>query len=269
MELQLPFIKKILADHPNTEYHVWDLALTEDDHRHIQTISGDRITVHEGFYNDQLKESESWFNHQQFNNIYLHYTNPRYKNTLFVKLDEDIVFIEAGRFKQFIEAVDRRRGSVISAQIVNGKEWIDADVPHNHFFEHWRSLIRQPIKLIPTFEWLSINMIGYDWQTGCKIADAASCDEQAAFTILGLPPNETFEGRGVVMQIHPDGSAEVVGRLPYIGDEGAVNLLPRLVMQGFLACHLYFGPQRSTMTETHIASLQKRYAQVGQQYLSM
>jgi hypothetical protein len=31
LEIQLLFIRRVLADHPDAEYHVWNLARTEED----------------------------------------------------------------------------------------------------------------------------------------------------------------------------------------------------------------------------------------------
>ncbi|OTR07280.1 hypothetical protein B9M83_09230, partial [Mycobacteroides abscessus] len=45
MELQVPYIKRILAEHPNVEYHVWNLARDPKDAEYLQTITGERITV--------------------------------------------------------------------------------------------------------------------------------------------------------------------------------------------------------------------------------
>lgn len=50
MELQLPFIRRILDAHPDVEYHVWDCAIEESDHEWLKTITGERITVWDDFY---------------------------------------------------------------------------------------------------------------------------------------------------------------------------------------------------------------------------
>ena len=52
-----------------------------------------------------------------------------------------------------------------------------------------------------------------------------------------------------------------------IGDEGMVNMLPRLIFQGFLTAHLSFGPQHAHLTDAQLSRWRKRYAAIGQQYL--
>jgi hypothetical protein len=51
-----------------------------------------------------------------------------------------------------------------------------------------------------------------------------------------------------------------------IGDEGAVNMLPRLICQGFLAVHLGFGPQDPTQEQ--YALWRKRYSELIDRYIS-
>ncbi len=250
MELQLPFIRRILAKHPNTEYHVWDLTHNPDDHRYLRTIRGDRISVRSDFYNPNLYnpglDFAAW--REQFNNVHQHYTRPAYQDCLFVKIDEDVVFIESDRFGVFLDAVDANRGSIVSAEVVNNDPNADPVVVHNNFFEHWGELVGQPVSLRPCTGRLTINMVGYDWQTGRKIVDGCETDPERVTCLLDVT----------------DGVATVL--MVPIGDEDAANTLPRLIMRGFVACHLYFGMQRLTMNSDHIADLQKRYAEIGQEY---
>ena len=79
-------------------------------------------------------------------------------------------------------------------------------------------LVGQPVSLIPTEEWLSINTIGYDYDMARRIAAEV----------------------GTVREFRNIAGRDIGGAM---GDEGTVNTLPRLIMQGFLACHLGFGRQ--------------------------
>lgn len=263
MELQLPMMRRILADHPNVEYHVWNLTQCPADDEYVRNdISGDRITVFSQLWADELP----W---RTFNDVYRHYASSQFQDCLFVKLDDDVVFVETDRFGDFVEAIDSHRGAVVSAKVVNngactrtepglwdGYEALDiplldvhlsaeyADMAHNYFLEHANDMVGQPLEVIGTDDWLSINLIGYDWNTGRRIA-----------SLVGKPTApQTISGR----------SYEEVFR---IGDEGTVNLLPRFVVQGFTACHLYFGPQRRLWTDDHIDELRGRYAAAVANYL--
>lgn len=255
MELQLPLMRRVLAENPGAEFHIWNLARNSEDAEYIKGIRGERISVHGDFYGDN-----GW---ERFNDVYRHYADPQYKDCLFVKIDDDVVFLETGRFADFLAAVDDNRGSVVSAKVVNngactptepglwaGFEKLNiplldvhlstayAEMSHQYFFDH--DMVGQPVKLIPTEDWLSINVIGYDWPTACRIAE-----------LVGTHSPQRIAGRNF-----PDG---------LLGDEGMVNTLPRLIMQGFLACHLNFGPQ--VMPAAQLTDVRERYAAIGQRYL--
>lgn len=252
MEIQLPYIRRILEDHPNTEYHIWNMARTVEDCRYLKKLTGERITVIDWLYGTA-----------DFDRVYKHYAHPAFQDHLFVKIDDDVVFIESHRFRDFITVVDSNRDSIISAKVVNNgactltepglidgfrslaplrlldvhfsREYLE--MSHGYMFDHWPELLCQPIELVPTTDWLSINLVGYDWQMGCRIAAR-----------LGEPGGHCIAGR-----LFPDAP---------LGDEGRVNMLPRSILQGFLACHLSFGPQGDDLDE-----IRKHYAALGVEYL--
>lgn len=241
MELQLPYVRRILELYPNVEYHVWNLTRCAEDNQYVRSIRGDRITV----YNDFQGDSD-W---GRFNDVFRHYTKDDYQDCLFVKLDDDVVFIQTDTFGDFLDIIDVNRSSVVSAKIINNgactptepalyRGFRDLGVPlldvhkhcayanlcHEYMFGHWPDLLDQPISLIPTDDWLSINFIGYDWEMGRKLA-----------FMLGTPSPTHIAGRNF-------------SRTTSLGDEGAVNTLPRIIVQGFLAAHLTFGPQNPGVT---------------------
>ena len=261
MELQLPLVRRIITEHPNVQYHVWNLSRNDDDNHYLRAIEGERITVLNDYFG-----IAPWLG---FNAVYRHYAhNPKYRDHLFVKVDDDVVFIETGRFGEFVDAVNGNRASVVTAKVVNngactptepglwsGFEALSlplldvhlsgeyAVMSHTYMFKHWREMVGQPVKLIKTRDWLSINTIGYDWRMVRKIARR-----------VGTPSPGDIAGRSFTPRIK-------------IGDEGMVNMLPRLILQGFLTAHLSFGPQHAHLTDAQLSLWRKRYAAIGQQYL--
>ncbi len=260
IELQLPFIHRILEQHPEVEYHLWNQARNPTDNQYLRTISGDRITVKNDFYNPNDPTLH-------FNNIYRHYTDGAYRDCLFVKLDDDIVFIETGRFEQFVAAIPG--DAVLSAKTVNNgactptepglhagfkklriplldvhQHFPFAEMCHNYFFDHWPTMINQPTQLIPTDGWLSINLIGYTWQLGRQFTP-----------LLRTPSPSHIAGRNFPPQAR-------------LGDEGLINTLPRFIFQGMTACHLSFGPQLANAGEAPFTKMRQRYAEIGQKYLT-
>lgn len=256
MELQLPLVRRILKQNTEVEYHIWDLARDYDDSQWLRTIEGERISVIQDF-----SGFEPW---KYFDDVYRYYSRPEFRNHLFVKVDDDVIFMQTERFGDYLDAVDQNRESVVSAKVINNgacaptelgiwaefQTWNESllDVhqsarfgwlSHRHMFTHVKDILAEPIRLMPTADWLSINMIGYDWEMGTRISEQ-----------LGQLTSRFVAGRDIA------GS---------IGDEGAVNMLPRLICQGFLAAHLSFGPQQ--FSSDHLRSLREHYATIGQGYL--
>lgn len=261
MELQLPCIRRILENHPDTEYHIWNLTHNKTDNDYVRNITGDHITV----INDLAAHKGG---RGRWNKIFKHYAHPKYQDTLFVKLDDDIVFIETQRFGAFLDAINTHRDAILSANTINNgactpiepglwKEFghlniplLDihkhntfADLAHNYFFHHATEMLDQPIELIPTEDWISINMIGYDWPMAQHLAKE-----------VGKVPHPPY----------------IAGRrfpLPWgLGDEGAVNTLPRIILKGFTVGHLSFGKQ--AITDEQAELWRKRYREIGKRYLT-
>jgi hypothetical protein len=261
MELQVPMIRRILEEHPSVEYHVWNLTGNDVDDDHVKSIVGERITL---FGNPHARGGP-----QAFKRIYRHYGQPEYRDCLFVKLDDDIVFLQTARFAAFTGVIEAHPGWVVSANIVNngacapleaglwsrfeemGIPLLDvhkhneyAEIAHNYFFEHHQEMLGQPLGLIPTEDWLSINMIGYNWEVACWFA-----------TKLGTVPHPAFiAGRNFPQ---PWG----------LMDEGAANMLPKMIVRGFVACHLTFGPQGCRGEQC--TRWRERYGEVVARYLDL
>lgn len=261
VELQMPFVHRILDEHPDLEFHIWNLARDSDDAEYLSSLSGDRITVRNDFYG-----GSPW---KHFNSVFAHYARPEYSEKLFVKLDDDVIFIETDRFGAFLEAIRDHPDSVVSAMTINNGACLSevpplwrkflrmgiprldvhlhaafAEVAHQHFFDHADDILDQPLQLVPTEEWLSINMIGYDHQMAIEIASK-----------LGHPSPAHIAGRNFRAKNS-------------IGDEGRVNMLPRKILVGFTVGHLYFGPQAQQLRDDQLDGLRKQYAELGQQYLA-
>lgn len=265
LELQLPFIHRILEQHPDVEYHLWNLARTPSDYRWIRSLSeGPRFRVHNVGH-----VPNPW---QRFDEVYRHYADPQHAGCLFIKLDDDVVFLETAQFGDLIQVIERHRDAVISAQVINNGActrtlnglWTHfqrlrpriplldvhqhpryAALAHQYFLDNWGMLVDAPTGgLTPTRDWLSINLIGYDWKMAAKIAE-----------LLGTPSPPEIAGRRF-------------GRNSKLGDEGLVNTLPRIIFQGFIAAHLYFGPQLKAGKEPMFEQFRRQYAEVGEKYLA-
>lgn len=264
IELQWPFIRRILDEHPNVQFDVWDLSRTAEDHDYVSTIEGERTTVRTDFYS-----ACPWTG---FNDVYHWYAQRgECRNHLFVKVDDDVVFIETHRFEQFIRTIEANRatrcGGIVSALTVNNgasTPWIPgiqagfnhlgvplldvhesnayADMCHTWFRDNWTTLLDSADSPVQTEDWLSINCIGHDWYTMNVISD-----------MVGTVTPRTIAGRDC-------------SQWPQMGDEGVCNTLPRIIDRGMVVAHLTFGPQN--VTDEQAALWRKAYAEVAREYLA-
>lgn len=261
MELQLQFARRILEQNLDVEYHVWNLSRNIHDDAYLRTLRGDGLTVHHQFYGQ-----EPW---RRFNDVYRHYGTGHFGNdTVFVKLDDDVVFIETDRFKEFIATVLAYPDAVVSANVVNNGACAVLDphlfglvgqlgVPlldwhlhqqlalsaHRYLLDYPDMLIGQPLLPVPTQDWLSINLIGYNARMAQHIART-----------LDAPSPTHIAGR----DFKPTGK---------LGDEGLINTLPRIILQGFAAAHLTFGPQDRRIGSADLTRLRGSYNDFASKYL--
>lgn len=279
VELQLPFIHRILDDNPNIEFHGWDLARDPKDSAYIRGLpERDRFRIRTEFYNP-LKASIGQ------NQVWRSYAEAEYQNTVFIKLDDDDVFLETSGIPGLIQAATEKPTAVVSALTINNgcstrhipavwdifkqleptlpsdptpipamakllavhRSAEYAELCHRWFHDNWRTLINQPPQLIPTSDWLSINAIAYTHRVGKRIASR-----------IGYPsPLRIVAGR-------PQRK---------LGDEGSANLQPRYIYTGMVCGHLNFGPQIASptnpdgMDKALLTELRKLYADISSQYL--
>lgn len=257
LEVNFPLIRQILDGNPNVEFHLWNLARVPSDTKYIDSISGERIVV---------CKLAARAGYRYLNHVWQHYTNPKFSGYRFVKIDDDVVFLETERFSSFLDAVESNPETVVSANTVNNgactpinpglwKGFTDLDIPlldvhesnayakmaHEYFLDNWSDLLEQSVDVIRTEDWLSINLIGMHWPMLCRIA-----------ALIGTRSPREIAGRSW-------------GPSSRVGDEGAVNMLPRAVVQGFTVSHLGFGPQK--LTEQQEDDWRTRYAQIAEKYL--
>lgn len=262
MELQIPLVARILEQHPNVEYHIWNSSRDGADMEWVSTIPCvERMKVINGY------------GPMCHNLAYRHYTEPQYQDCLFVKLDDDIVFIETAHFGAFIAAVDKYRGTIVGANTVNngasvplipgfwkqfqatGMDLLDihlfagfADKAHTWFFDHHTEILDQPVELVPTEDWFSVNFIGFDQPTLRYVVDT-----------IGTPQPAYLSGRPMFGW---GGHAQEPG---VFGDEGVFQTLPKMIVVGFTVAHLTYGPQNPD--GARLARWRANYRKLGEVYL--
>lgn len=265
MELQMPLYLRVLEENPNVVLDIWNLTKYYADNEYVKRLREPGRRLHSRIrVRDDFQHINPWW--ARFDPVWRYYTKSEYQGTQFVKLDDDVVFFQAHRFADFVEAARQAPGTISSALTINngasirhtpgmsapfkklGIPLLDvhehgefATFSHDFALAHWDKLLHMPFKSVATKDWLSINMISYDWDTGRQVVDP-----------LGYPPPLEIAGRTF--------RADSV-----VGDEGACNMLPRQIVKGFLAAHLTFGPQELPKEEWDL--YRRRYGEAGKVYL--
>ncbi|MFC1665061.1 hypothetical protein ACFL17_05455 [Pseudomonadota bacterium] len=109
MEILLEYVLFLLKRNTISEYHIWDYAFSENDREWIASLPAlsDKIELH-------------WGGSERFDNYYDYYTAEEFGDAAFIKVDDDIVFVDVDRLAGFIE---HRRNHpeifLLSANIIN------------------------------------------------------------------------------------------------------------------------------------------------------
>lgn len=266
VELQMPYIRRILDEHADIEFHGWDLSRNPADSKYLRSITGDRITVQTAFYGPLPSRGQV--------KVWRYYTDPKFRDTHFVKVDDDVIFLDTNHFADFVEASKANPDAVVSALTINNgastplipELWDNyntlniplldvhlspeyAEMCHRWFHTNWQTITTQTATLTPSETWVSINCIAYTWHMGRTIAGVLGTRSPNMIADREFP---RINARGR-MSGHK------------VGDEGAVNMQPVAIYTGMTAGHFTFGPQEFTPATEH--ELRKLYTDISRQYL--
>lgn len=240
LRVNLPQIERILDENPNVEFHIWNLAREAEDDAYLRSLwSAGRVKVLNDFAGPRPL--------RHIPKVWHHYTQARYRKHLFVKVDDDCVFIQTEHFGAFVDAVEANPKRILSAEVVNNgactefmpelwQQFIALDIPlldvhqsnayaaaaHQHLLANCEALTARPLGLADIETWLSINFIGMNWEMLSLVSARIGRRSPARIADRKWGPTAR------------------------VGDEGACNMFDRAVMTGFTVGHLGFGPQDVT-----------------------
>lgn len=260
LDVNLPQIQRILDENPRVEFHIWNLAREREDNDYLRALPRtERITVFNQYAGPRPL--------RYIPKVWQFYTESRWRDHLFVKVDDDCVFIQTEHFGAFVDAIEVDPSRILSAEVVNNgactvfmpelwDAFEDLDIPlldvhesneyaaaaHQFMFDNWRALTSRPTAIASISTWLSINFVGMTYDMLRLVSARIGRHSPPWIADREWRPNSR------------------------IGDEGACNIFPRAVMTGFTVGHLGFGPQK--VTEDQEASWLVDYADLGRLYLA-
>lgn len=236
MELQFRWVNRVLELYPDVSYQVWSMARDSADKTWLASLPSSRRSMIRYDYAD-LKRAPA------YRAVWRRYADdPSYKDTVFVKVDDDVVFLDPDRFRLLVDAARQHPDTIVSADVINNgacntlhpeldgchlnthQDNACAEQAHSWFLQNWPELLNSPVKLHPAPFWVSINAVAMTWPT-----------LRALTRQLKKPCPPTIAG-----YTHTRAT---------FGDEGAANMLPRLILSGVMAAHLTFEPQEATVEQ--------------------
>lgn len=288
MEVQRPYLDRILADYPEAELHLWDLTRSAADARYLDTLEGShegRVRVlrhlHSGHpircrYPTEIKRPRGWppctcIRHKPpYEEPYKFYANDAsYAGTTFVKMDDDVLFLETKKFAHLIDPLIKQPERIISASVINNAVCAKYNV--------WNWANTANLFALGTPSEPKNDKRWWALHTSANFARAEhqwflTTFEQAVFADAKPYYVRTRPGEAVSINciaFTHQTMRKLAGMMnDRLGDEGAVDRLLPWIALSFRAAHLTFGPQDKEMSPGELEDLRTQYAQLAKEYLA-
>ncbi len=134
LDIQLKYIIRLLNTHSNIEYHLWNFSRNDDDNNYLRELPNqhDRIKIFNQFYEGNNTNTNcikkvgvlcscTKCRVGKWSEPYKYYDSNYeiYQNSLFIKMDDDVVFISINKINQYIECILQNPDKIISANLIN------------------------------------------------------------------------------------------------------------------------------------------------------
>ena len=292
MRILLQHLKKILDRHSNVHLDVWNFSRNDSDNRFIRSLQNfDNITVFNQFYagQNQIVNCTKRIDNiclctkcrpGQWSLVYKYYASHLDNlNTAYMKLDDDILFVDTSKFDQWIEMVGRFPKDIFSANVINNGicAYFDEDLRERiiknnkiRFGVHSRYTKQLLSKFVKKFEleewwWLSADVqfwkeshnyffekvASNEWYRGKMYENAET--HYARFSINAI----AFSG--LVME---EISLKLTNEAEH-NDEAIISKNFSIkILSNIMASHFSFSSQQANILESDEAVLLNQYAKL-------
>lgn len=291
MRVQEPFLDRLLDLYPQMEVHLWDLTRRESDAAYIrEQFLADRVThvnimdaLHPGhpiscLYPGRPRRPRGWppctcMKHKPpYEEPYRYYAAKGEPDTIYVKIDDDVLFLETERFDHLIDPLIKHPERIISAMVINNSvsakylpdplrssiaNRFSVGAPDNPKNDHrWWALHTDPEFARYLHAWFLE-----------EFPEEPSPEAWAEPDYVRTRPGEAISINCIAFtQATMERLAPMMG--DRLGDEGAVDRLLPWVCTTFRAAHLTFGPQDAAMPAGELDRIREAYTDLGRAYLS-
>lgn len=290
LRVQQPYLDHILDEYPQAELHLWDLTRTPEDADYLNTRDrghDGRVKVIRGLHTghpipcrypngaQRRRGAPPCFcmiHKPPYEEPYRIYArNPEYgEGTVFVKIDDDVLFLDTARFGDFLDALAEDPSRVVSANVVNNAVCAkyddvlrgvyepacgDPTLPEND--QDWWALHISRHFARTSHEWFIAHWpMLTNWDIVFDTAPFRTRPGEAISINCIAFTHETMKNLAI----------EFFGN-SRLGDEGAVDAMLPWIVPTFRAAHLSFGPQEKALGESELQGFRDQYAGITKAYL--
>jgi hypothetical protein len=287
MTVQWPYLERLLTDYPNMELHLWDLTRRASDARYLRDLTRRSLRVkvldhlHTGhpircrYPNGRRRlrghpPCTCMIHKPPYEKPYQWYAGqPEYADAVFVKIDDDVLFLETERFDDLIAPLADHPNRIVSANVINNvvcAKYSDHNMLLANRFEVGDP--RDP-RNDKRWWWLHTNE---EFAKSCHEIflsiweDVVDTNETPAY--VRSRPGEAVSINCIAFTHQTMKTlAAAFKHSPRLGDEGVVDQHLPWICKTFHAAHLTFGPQDKEMTTVELNDLREQYAQLAKEYL--
>ncbi len=301
LEIQKNYIFKLLKSH-DCEWHLWNFSRNESDNIYLQNLanSSDSIKIFNQFYDGGNASSNKCEKREgvicgcskcrvgRWTEPYKFYANNEaYKKCFFLKMDDDILFIDIKNIDGLLK-VARTSKNIISSYVINNgliamidpllNKRIDKNLLHT--VEKARSPLARAIRNTFFYKVLSGRDVqAINWWRLCTSVDFFRISHDFFFEkfdyLVNLPenkirlPKSRFSINAILF------NWEIMSQIcSKIGNESSMNDEAIIsenfeidVYTGFVSSHLHFADQRSLISDEEELVLLKKYSEMAKKYL--
>ena len=168
LSIQILNMVKILDLNIVFEYHIWDFAWTEEDSHYISQLHTihPKIKIKNSPYKNASRAGD--IASKQFAYFLCdYYKFENYSEYVFIKLDDDICFIDTNNFEKFVNCRIRSDSFLYSANVINNNHQSvsDFDKLHNEFISSYDTILKmnnlKSSEVFSNNKRLSINFVSF------------------------------------------------------------------------------------------------------------
>lgn len=282
MEIQRPYIERLLSEYPKSELHLWDLTREESDQIYLRqwAASHERIAFVGGLHpGHPIECAGDWrgpghrrcqcIKHKPpYEDPYRYYRNTSVRvgdaytdATVFVKLDDDVLWMDTDRFGEVLSFLETHPAQIASANVIN-------NVVCAKYEPGLRETLMDTFNIASTDPdrdrtWWALHtsavfaMISHRWGWKFIHAEVHPEDREPIQTRLGEAVSINFVAMKYPMLCAAADRMDDVENP--MGDEGTIDSFLPWIIPNFRVAHLAFGPQERDFDPGVVEAIRKQY----------